>query len=206
MNTKLAKLQNRCPELVRFIQSRGQPSRPLSPADSKQEIKGELKFDVDMQKIQVEMQKLVGKDSENKITFDLSSLRLTDLLLERLAKEVLPLEACQSVELLNLSNNFLNGSRPLVLFSRLLPSLSRVNLDQNPELNPELQDKYRKNDGGSSIREYLKLMEKSMKSHQVKLIFMGHGEAGKTTIMKSLLSPRNSTEFVDVAKRLPRVK
>ncbi len=89
------------------------------------------------------------------------------------------------IEYLNASNNKL-GDLPLSLAQ--LQHLTTLNLDNNP-LNPALQSVYNACNGGNyePLFAYLRSLEQNAEPlYEAKLVLVGEGNVGKTTLLKAL--------------------
>jgi len=114
--------------------------------------------------------------------------QLANLLSLRLSNNQLILLPDSIGQLAKLQWLYLNANQLVSLPISLarLEKLVRLNLDGNP-LNPALQSAYEA--GLDSLRAYLRSLEEPAKReelHEAKLVLVGEGKVGKTTLLKAL--------------------
>jgi len=108
---------------------------------------------------------------------NLETLNLSDLKIAQLPAEIIKLK---KLENLFLSENYLSD-----ISSSLakLENLVDLNLNGNP-LNPALQSAY--DAGQDELIAYLRSLENAEPLYEAKLVLVGEGNAGKTTLLKAL--------------------
>ena len=133
----------------------------------------------------------------------LRQLKLSNNEIETLSEEIQELE---KLEILDLSKNNLSKLPEYVIN---LPNLFEIYTHSNPIQNIPLEIYDKKGNRIRALRDYHDSLEsgKTNRLFEVKLIIIGNGNAGKTTLTKKLIRPHGtfhegekSTEGIDIRK------
>lgn len=122
---------------------------------------------------------------------DLRSLEILDLRNNNLREIPLEISFLNKLEEINLQNNKITELPPQILN---LSKLARINIDGNPLTKPPIEVATR---GIGAIRNYFSSIlstNENIKLFEAKLLIVGEGNVGKTSLMKSLLKENFKTE------------